>query len=165
MNYKILPNILTGINLLLGIVAIAFAIHENYYASTVLILMAAIMDRFDGMLARHLSVVSPLGKELDSLADLVSFGVAPAILVYVASLHNWMIIGLACFGVYVMCGAYRLARFNIMNITGYFMGLPITLAGSILAIVVAATTNPVVLAIACVALSAAMISSVRLPKI
>jgi CDP-diacylglycerol--serine O-phosphatidyltransferase len=165
MGIKMLPNVFTGMNLLLGVVALAFIMHQYYLLSSGLIVTAAIMDRFDGILARRLEADSKFGKELDSLADLVSFGVAPALLAYTVSLQGWAVAGLALIGLYVLCGAYRLARFNVIESRDCFLGLPITAAGVLLAVVLALTASPVVVAIICLGLSAAMISSVPVPKI
>lgn len=165
MGIKMLPNVFTGINLLLGVMALALIFHQQYLLSSGLIVAAAIMDRFDGILARHLEVDSKFGKELDSLADLVSFGVAPALLAYTVSLQVWTVAGLVLIGMYVLCGAYRLARFNVVESQGYFLGLPITAAGAFLAVVLALTASPVLVAIVCLTLSAAMISSIPVPKI
>ncbi len=86
---EILPNLCTAANLLLGVSAIAAIINNHYQLSVGLIVLAAIFDRFDGTLARRLNVDSVFGKEFDSLADLVSFGVAPAALLYTMVLGQW----------------------------------------------------------------------------
>ena len=93
------------------------------------------MDRYDGRIARYLNVSSDLGKELDSLADLVSFGVAPALLAF--NLYEFMNMGLTGYLlvlVFPLCGAYRLARYNCTDFDGEFMGIPITIAGMLLAL-------------------------------
>jgi CDP-diacylglycerol--serine O-phosphatidyltransferase len=91
------------------------------------------MDGLDGRVARMLGISSEMGKELDSLCDLVSFGVAPALLLYAQVLYAFpYALGLIAAIFYIMCGAFRLARFNVLNISGYFVGIPITLAGALL---------------------------------
>lgn len=165
MGVKILPNVCTSFNLLLGLMAMAAVIHQQFLLGSGLIVVAALMDRLDGILARRLQVVTQFGKELDSLADLVSFGVAPALLAYAVSLYIWTIPGLACISLYVLGGAYRLARFNVAESQGFFIGLPITVAGAMLAVALALTTNPVTIFVLCLLLAWAMVSSVRLPKI
>lgn len=165
MGVKLLPNICTSFNLLLGVMAMVAIIHQQYLLGSGLIVVAALMDRLDGILARRLQVVTQFGKELDSLADLVSFGVAPALLAYAVSLHIWTALGLACISLYVLGGAYRLARFNVAESQGFFLGLPITVAGAILAVALVLTTSPVVILVLCLVLAAAMVSAVRLPKI
>ena len=83
MKKSCLPNIFTFINLGCGVLSL-LATHEgNYVKASIFILIAGLVDRYDGRVARYLQVSSELGKELDSLADLVSFGVAPSILLYI----------------------------------------------------------------------------------
>ena len=86
---RLVPNITTLISLCVGLTAIRFALTERYELAVIAILMSAILDTMDGRLARLLGVTSHFGAELDSLSDLVCFGVAPAIVVYVSSLHEW----------------------------------------------------------------------------
>jgi len=162
---EILPNLCTAANLLLGVSAIAAIINNHYQLSVGLIVLAAIFDRFDGTLARRLNVDSVFGKEFDSLADLVSFGVAPAALLYTMVLGQWGPAGLACFILFTLCGAFRLARFNVSNSKAFFQGLPITAAGTILAILIIIISSPAVKMGLCIILALAMISSIRVPKI
>lgn len=166
MRIEVMPNVLTGANLVLGMFAVAYAIEGNYMVGAILILVAALLDRFDGKLARKLGSSSEFGKELDSLADLVSFGVAPALTAYLWRLDQLGIAGLLVIILFVLCGALRLARFNIMNVSGYFLGVPITVAGSLVAVMVlAAGKAPVIFPASLVfVLSCLMISSIKLPK-
>ncbi|SCY26986.1 CDP-diacylglycerol--serine O-phosphatidyltransferase [Alkaliphilus peptidifermentans] len=129
-----IPNMFTFFNLTLGILAIISILGEAYAISALLILLAAFMDRFDGKLARKFDAESELGKELDSLCDLISFGVAPAILIWSYQLSDIGIIGLGIIVLFAICGAYRLARFNIIEFEGFYMGIPITLCGGIVAL-------------------------------
>lgn len=133
---KTIPNLLTFTNLALGVLAILEVMNHNYGTSALLIIVAAFIDRYDGRIAKFLDVSSELGKELDSLADLVSFGVAPALLIY--SKFNFLdlgkVVGIAFLLIYVMSGCYRLAKYNISTFDGVFIGVPITVAGFILAI-------------------------------
>jgi CDP-diacylglycerol--serine O-phosphatidyltransferase len=95
------------------------------------------LDSMDGRLARMLKADSNLGKELDSLADVVTFGVAPSFLVYYTYFYQFGLLGLAIAGLFPLFGAYRLARFNVSppNSSGkYFTGVPITAAGGIMAL-------------------------------
>ena len=99
---------------------------------------------------------------------IVSFGVAPSVLLYSQVLsNNFGFIGLAAFLIFIICGAYRLARFNVLNISEYFLGLPITIAGGLMAILslLAAYLHPLIVLFLILALSLFMISSIRLPKI
>ncbi|EEG78803.1 CDP-diacylglycerol--serine O-phosphatidyltransferase [Dethiobacter alkaliphilus] len=133
MNKKKIPNIVTLANLALGTLALIHTIQYRCNLAAILILICAILDGMDGKLARRLNAVSAFGKELDSLADLVSFGVAPALLVYVVSLSQLSLFDILVTLAFVLCGAIRLARFNVSQPRKYFTGVPITIAGSILA--------------------------------
>jgi len=136
---RMIPSIFTLANLLFGFLALILVIEENYTLAAAMILGSVLMDSLDGKVARRLSVSSDFGKELDSLSDLVSFGVAPAILTYQAILQPLQpgyirLIGLTIAAIFVLCGASRLARFNMLNITTHFVGVPITFAGGFLAL-------------------------------
>ena len=111
MKKSCIPNIFTFINLSCGIISILYTMSGNYLFACFFILIAALVDRYDGRVARWLNVSSELGKELDSLADLVSFGVAPSILTFLMyELKNVGpagIIGIAVLLAFPICGAYR----------------------------------------------------------
>ncbi|MCA1057971.1 CDP-diacylglycerol--serine O-phosphatidyltransferase [Rossellomorea aquimaris] len=125
-------NLITLSNLSLGGIAIISILHNQLHLSLILIFIAALTDRFDGMVARRLNIESELGKQLDSMSDIISFGVAPALLMYTAALNQFDLPGMFFTILYLACGAYRLARFNITENDGYFTGLPITAAGCLL---------------------------------
>ncbi|WP_301109451.1 CDP-diacylglycerol--serine O-phosphatidyltransferase [Sporosarcina sp.] len=127
-----LANIITLFNLSLGIIAIILVMKGHGHMSLTFIFLAALFDRFDGMVARHYHAESEFGKELDSLSDLVSFGVAPAILIYNVALSQTLWIGLSAVIFYILAGAVRLARYNVEEFDGTFSGLPITAAGVLL---------------------------------
>jgi len=126
-------NILTLTNMVLGLIAILFAIKGRFEFSSGFIIIAALTDRFDGMLARKLNTTSALGKFLDSNSDLISFGVAPGLLIYLSVLKEFEIIGIIVSFLFIIAGAFRLARFNAVEFSGFFVGVPITIAGAILA--------------------------------
>lgn len=132
---KIIPNALTAVNLVLGVLAMIAAIHGAMYTASWLIVAAMIVDGADGRVARYFDASSEFGKELDSLCDLVSFGVAPAILAYLVALQEFGMLGMVAAALFATCGALRLARFNVNTSTvkGYFMGLPIPAAGCVVA--------------------------------
>ncbi|QUH18504.1 CDP-diacylglycerol--serine O-phosphatidyltransferase [Alkaliphilus sp. B6464] len=130
-----IPNMFTLFNLSLGVLSIINILAENYFLAALLILLAALMDRFDGKLARKFDAESDLGKELDSLCDLISFGVAPAILIWASHLINYGVIGMAIIILFPIAGAYRLARYNVTEFEGVYMGIPITVSGGIVALV------------------------------
>ena len=134
---KSIPNLLTYANLAFGVVSILEIIRQDYITSAIFIILAAIVDRYDGRLARFLNVSSEFGKELDSLADLVSFGVAPALLIFnkfnFYDLGNIKVIGIGFLLLYIISGSSRLAKYNISKFDGIFVGIPITVAGLTLA--------------------------------
>ena len=124
-------NILTLSNLALGGFAIIEGLKGNLNLSLLLIFVAALLDRFDGMVARKLNIESEFGKQLDSMSDIISFGVAPALLIYQGVLYEFGAPATFFTILYIACGAIRLARFNLSEANGYFTGLPITVAGCI----------------------------------
>lgn len=132
---SLIPNALTALNLVFGIFALAAIFNQEFVTAVVFIVLAMIADSLDGRVARYLQVSSEFGKELDSLCDLVSFGVAPAILAYVFYLREFGLWGYGIAAVFATCGALRLARFNVNTgvVKGYFMGLPIPAGGCLLA--------------------------------
>ncbi|MDD3364790.1 MAG: CDP-diacylglycerol--serine O-phosphatidyltransferase [Syntrophomonas sp.] len=131
---KSCANTVTLVNIVFGSLSLVSTLHGNYQSAAIFILLAVVMDGLDGRIARKFGIISDMGKQLDSLCDLVSFGVAPAILLYTQVLYSLPYsLGLIAAIFYIMCGAFRLARFNVLNISGYFVGIPITLAGAFLA--------------------------------
>jgi len=131
-----IPNAFTLGNLFCGFLSIVFSASGDLKNAALLIIIGMMLDSMDGRLARILKVESSLGKELDSLSDVVSFGVAPAILVYYISFSQHGFVGLVIAGLFPLFGAYRLARFNIEKNTSnsHFTGVPITAAGGILTV-------------------------------
>lgn len=166
MNTKIIPSIFTLANLLLGVVSLVFTMDNEFQVAAIMILLGMVLDAMDGRLARRLDAASPFGKELDSLADLVSFGVAPAILVYAIKMKTYGIFGLVVCVIFALCGAIRLAKFNVLNISTYFVGVPITAAGSLIALTVLLGNRlpPVAYPVIMILLSYLMISNIKVPK-
>ena len=109
----ILPNALTILGVCIGLSSIKFALDSNYGLAVVAIIVAAIFDALDGRIARLIKGTSKVGKELDSLTDMISFGVAPAFIMYFWKLNTLERFGWLLCLVYVICVALRLARFNI----------------------------------------------------
>ena len=133
-----LPNILTLGGVCLGISSIKFSIDGNYSLAVIFILLAAILDALDGRIARLIKGTSEFGKELDSLTDFVSFGIAPVFILYFWELNNYGKLGWAITLIYSVCCVLRLARFNLTKIddqplwkSNYFEGVP-SPAGGIL---------------------------------
>lgn len=126
----IVPNMITSGNLMCGMFSVILAIRGIYGPAGWLIAMAVFFDFMDGKVARSLGGGSSFGLEYDSLADVISFGVAPAILMYSVYLNGFFgVAGALVATFFVLCGALRLARFNIVHIPGPFQGLPIPAGG------------------------------------
>ena len=127
----LLPNILTLVGVCLGISSIKFSIDGNYSLAVTLILFAAILDALDGRIARLIKGTSEFGKELDSLTDFVSFGIAPVFVLYLWELNQYGKLGWTITLVYSVCCVLRLARFNLTKIeasqewkNNFFEGIP-----------------------------------------
>jgi CDP-diacylglycerol--serine O-phosphatidyltransferase len=132
----LLPSILTLGNLFCGFYALIAVYNDEYVAAAIAILLAEVFDYLDGGVARMTGATSELGIQLDSLADLVSFGVAPGLLAYVYALKPFGWVGGLTAFAYAACGAFRLARFNIQTHVldkRYFVGLPIPAAAAVVA--------------------------------
>jgi CDP-diacylglycerol---serine O-phosphatidyltransferase len=111
-------NILTVINMVMGLVSILLSIQSDFKLSCLFIVIAALTDRFDGWVARRLNTTSKIGKYLDSNSDLISFGVAPGLLIYLSILNQFGIIGIVVSFLFIICGAFRLARYNAVEFSG-----------------------------------------------
>ena len=133
----ILPNMLTLIGVCIGLTSIRFALDEKFELAIIAIIFAALIDGLDGRIARLIKGTSKVGKELDSLTDMISFGVAPAFIMYFWKLNTLGRFGWLLCLVYVICVALRLARFNINSSQqpswkdNFFEGVP-SPAGAIL---------------------------------
>lgn len=170
----ILPTLFTVGNIFCGYLSIWNSIQGLFERSALLIFAAALLDGLDGRVARLTHTTSEFGEEYDSLADVVSFGVAPAILLYFWGLSadpDLKRLGFLASFLFVVCGSMRLARFNIQTHIvdkRYFVGLPIPMAAAVPASLVLAVPNPnftrvgffLVLAMT-VALSYLMVSTLR----
>lgn len=131
MNKSIFPNMLTASNLAFGVIGITLAAKGYPTYAAICVLLSLLADGLDGRVARALGVSGPLGRELDSLSDVVGFGVAPAFILFAKELANLSWLGYVPLIIFACLGAARLARFNIMTeeVHGYFQGLPIPAAG------------------------------------
>ena len=174
----LVPNAFTALSLLLGLASILQSVQGNYELAAWMILWGVLLDKLDGTAARLLNASSPFGAQLDSFADFVSFGIAPAALLFfglseVDMVHyGWM---MAASGIYVVAVASRLARFNVSEPPNghlMFYGVPTTLMGAMLSSGYLAWSKlglideymapmPFLFFIA----SFAMVSNVRLPKL
>ena len=126
----ILPNIFTLIGVCIGLTSIRFAFDERFEISVLAIIVASIIDGLDGRIARLIKGTSKVGKELDSLTDVISFGVAPAFIMYFWKLNELGRVGWLICLIYVICVALRLARFNVNSSVepswrdNFFEGIP-----------------------------------------
>jgi CDP-diacylglycerol--serine O-phosphatidyltransferase len=127
----LLPNLFTSASLFGGFYAIIAAIQGRYEAAAIAIIISSVLDGLDGRIARFTNTTSRFGIEYDSLSDLVTFGLAPSILAFLWALEPFGRLGWLAAFMFVICGALRLARFNVDKDTmksGYFKGLPVPAA-------------------------------------
>ncbi|WP_421617302.1 CDP-diacylglycerol--serine O-phosphatidyltransferase [Brevibacillus sp. TJ4] len=169
MFVKSLPNILTVSNLFLGILAIILAFQGEHYVdyAAITVIIGMLADGLDGRVARMLNAQSEFGKELDSLSDVITFGVAPAFIMYVVVLQDLNMLGIIITAIFPICGALRLARFNVQaGVPGYFIGLPITAAGGVLATLALyhQVFNVALLAASMLLLAFLMVSKIKYPN-
>jgi CDP-diacylglycerol---serine O-phosphatidyltransferase len=164
---RALPSFFTVGNLFLGIISIILAIQDSWQYAAIMVIIGMLLDGLDGRVARMLNTQSEFGKELDSLSDVISFGVAPAIIMYVSALKYTGPEGWFVTAIFPICGALRLARFNVNpGEPGYFIGLPITAAGGILATMALYNDyvdNAYILMCGMLFLSFLMVSQIRYP--
>jgi CDP-diacylglycerol--serine O-phosphatidyltransferase len=174
-----LPNAITLTAMCLGLTALRFSyVREDIYYSLVLLLIAAVLDGIDGKVARKLGVESPTGAQLDSLADFLNFCVTPALMAYEWHLKDLYFFGWAATVIFLIGGAYRLARFNVMYASGienvsttYFIGVP-TPAGAVLVFLpivlelkgYISTTSSIYTALYMTLLAFLMISQIKTPS-
>ncbi|MDY6879541.1 MAG: CDP-diacylglycerol--serine O-phosphatidyltransferase [Desulfatiglans sp.] len=132
----IVPNLFTSASLFCGFYAIIASIQGRYETAAIAIIVSCLLDGLDGRIARLTRSTSQFGIEYDSLADLVAFGVAPAVLTFRWALEPFGRLGWMACSVFVICGALRLARFNVQNSRlepNFFKGLPIPAAATFIA--------------------------------
>jgi CDP-diacylglycerol--serine O-phosphatidyltransferase len=132
----ILPNLFTSLGLFCGFFSVVSTIKEDYRTAAIAILVALVFDALDGRIARLTKTSSQFGGEYDSLSDVIAFGVAPGVLAYRWALEPWGVWGWLAASLYVICGALRLARFNVqidLVDKKNFVGLPIPAAAAVVA--------------------------------
>ena len=167
----ILPNIFTSLNLFCGFYAIISSINGRFVPAAMAIIIAGIFDGLDGKIARATNTTSRFGIEYDSLADLISFGLAPGLMMYLWALKPLGRIGWLAAFLFMACGALRLARFNTQVGTvssDHFVGLPIPAGAGMNAVIVlfchkigmAGGVHPFILMIILYTLSFLMVSSI-----
>lgn len=134
MNY--LANFLTGLALACGFVSIIFSLESHFTLASWAIILSVIFDGLDGQVARRNPTPSEFGKELDSLTDVVCFGVAPTILGYIFVYRNFYFWAAIALFIYLVCSVLRLASYNVTSeekLINYFYGLPTTVSGGMVA--------------------------------
>jgi CDP-diacylglycerol--serine O-phosphatidyltransferase len=156
---------LTSGNLASGFLAILLVFQNNLFEAAALIALAVVFDLFDGVVARRIGADGMFGSNLDSLADLVSFGAAPALALYMGSLHALPVVGLIVCLAFFLCGAWRLARFSLCKNSLYFLGCPIPTAGVLLALLAALEPHPFLALPAALILSFLMVSTLPFPTL
>lgn len=159
----LVPNMITCGNMLSGMLSLVLTFHGHFVPASWLVFFAVFFDFMDGKMARKLGGSSSFGMELDSLADVVSFGVAPAMIIYSVYLKGFFgVTGALVAAFFALCGALRLARFNVHHVDGSFQGLPIPAGGHLLVSFVVAGIHlpPVLMALLVTAAGFLMISSV-----
>ncbi len=143
-----LPNIFTALNMACGFASIVFSIRGQFFEAAMVLILGAIFDSVDGRVARLTGTQSSFGEQFDSISDVVSFGVAPSMLIFHKYLSSFGRIGAVVAFIFLLCGALRLARFNA-NIekvsSDYFQGLPIpSAATAIIGYILLADKFPVI---------------------
>jgi len=168
----VLPNIFTSLNLFCGFYAVIASIDGKYIAASIAIIIGVIFDIMDGKIARATNTTSKFGIEYDSLSDLISFGLAPGIMIYLWALRPLGRIGWLAAFLFMACGALRLARFNsqigIIS-SDHFIGLPIPAAAGMSATTVlfchklgmAGKINPIFIMVLLYLLSFLMVSTIK----
>ena len=169
----LLPNLLTSASIFSGVFSIVLASQHRFVDSASLILLALLFDGLDGRVARLTNGCSKFGVEFDSLADIVSFGVAPSILLYLFAGVDYGRFGVVVAALYVIFGAIRLARFNIMSASSepsVFIGVPIPTAAVFISLLVLLFNkyemldNGIVLLLFSIVVSLLMVSNIRYPS-
>jgi CDP-diacylglycerol--serine O-phosphatidyltransferase len=157
-------NLVTSAGLSAGFAALLVT-EQRVVLATALVALAALLDGLDGVLARRSGKDRAFGGQLDSLTDIVSFGVVPAATLWWTVLQGVPVVGAVVCGGFLVAGAWRLARFHLVQRPDRFVGLPIPAAGLLLMVVIALGAGPSVAALAAIALGALMVSTLPIPTL
>jgi CDP-diacylglycerol--serine O-phosphatidyltransferase len=155
-------DLFTLLNAAAGILAIILSIKNEFTYAAILLFTAVLFDFIDGKIARISQKQNALGKNLDSLSDIISFGVAPAVFGYMQGLNSFFSVIILIF--FTLCGVLRLARFNILNIN-YFIGVPITISGIVFPVIYFLFSFNKTIIFIYLVLGLLMISSFKIPKL
>jgi CDP-diacylglycerol--serine O-phosphatidyltransferase len=131
-----LANFLTSLSLICGFFSIIFSLESHFTFASLAIILSVFFDGLDGQIARQNPIPSEFGKQLDSLVDVVSFGIAPSLLGYIFIYRHFYLWAVLVLFIYLVCSVTRLAQYNITpkeKLANYFYGLPTTVSGGILA--------------------------------
>lgn len=158
------PNAMTSGNLAAGFLGLV-AVPKDIRIALVLVILAAVFDSLDGFVARRKGKEGAFGANLDSLSDLVSFGVVPAMALYIGQVQTLPVVGLAVALGFVLCGGWRLARFPLVKDAHSFVGLPIPPTGIALVALALWAPSALVALVGAVALSALMVSALPFPTL
>ena len=165
-----LANFVTGLSLACGFLSVIFSLEGHFTFASLTIIIAVALDGLDGQIARLSKTSSEFGKEMDSLTDVISFGIAPSILGYSFIYRQFQLPAILALLFYLVCSVMRLAKFNITpkeKLVNYFYGLPTTASGAVLASFIllyrkySQVPQPLIFLIIVVILSLFMISRVR----
>jgi CDP-diacylglycerol--serine O-phosphatidyltransferase len=157
-----ISDIWTFINVISGLLSIFLAIMGNLHIAAILLLTAVFFDYLDGKSAKKKHIANEFGKELDSLADIISFGVAPCVFVFFLFKDIRFIL---IYILYLLAGVTRLARFNILKTEGYFKGMPITINGFMIPLLYFVGSVPFVYYIYFTLAAFLMVSSIKFRKL
>lgn len=155
----------TSANLVAGFLALVLAAQGELMWAAVMVGFAAACDSVDGIIARRKRCESVFGSRLDSLADLLSFGAAPALILYSGPLDGIAVAGMGACLAFVLCGAWRLARFSLLENRDHFVGFPIPPAAVIVVALAVTGTPAAIVWLVTAALSALMVSTVAVPTL
>ncbi|MEW6170349.1 MAG: CDP-diacylglycerol--serine O-phosphatidyltransferase [Candidatus Omnitrophota bacterium] len=171
--FQILANVLTSLNIFCGFYSMILAIKDEFMKSAWLVIICVVLDMLDGKIARLAKTSSDFGKEFDSLADIISFGIAPISLFYALTISLDVPLRIIILFLYLLAGAYRLARFNLyarQKQETHFLGLPITGSGGFFASFLLLLAKgkiilkPIVFLIIALVLAILMISKIKYPN-
>lgn len=170
----LIPNFFTAASIFSGVFSMVFSMEGDYTSAAWMVFLALVFDGLDGRVARLTHTTSQFGVEFDSLADVIAFGAAPAILMYNYAAHDFGRLGIIVCALFVMFGAIRLARFNVMNAMtepSVFIGVPIPTAAVFLSITVLflekyalSDSFKATLLVMMMAVSLLMVSNIRYPS-
>lgn len=169
MNWRrLVPNSISSVSLIFGVLSIFKTIEGDFFYAPLFIVIAVIFDSLDGRAARALGVGGgDFGKEMDSLCDMCSFGVAPAIMIYQFGMQDLGLVGQVVAGLFAVGGCLRLARFNCNTgvVHGYFQGMPIPAGACFLAAYALSgyTFSPMIVAAMTLVIAVIMYSEVKYP--